>query len=155
MVFNYEIWLKAARDMLETLYQQKAAIEDEISQLQRAIQGFEPLVKNRAKWFGPTSGITHAIRALLKSESGRLFTATDIRDELLQRGVALRQKNPMATIHQILHRLVQSETVKVFTHEPGRNHYKWQTDAPANLSRRAVEPPVLPKGQGPKAKGQL
>lgn len=138
MVFNYEDWLKAARDRLETLYQQKAAIESEISDLQRAIKGFAPLVKNPAKWFGPTSGITQSIRAVLKSDPARAFTATDIRDELLHRGVALRQKNPMATIHQILHRLVQSGTVKVFTLEPGRNHYQWS--------------PALAKGQGPKAK---
>jgi hypothetical protein len=128
MTFDYEGWLKAARGRLETLYKQKEAIESEISKLERAIQGFAPLVKNPSKWFGPETGITDAVRAVLKSDTSRIFTATEIRDQLEMRGVPLRQKNPLATIHQILARLVDSEEAVVSTLEPGRNRYKWVTE---------------------------
>jgi|SRR5579859_1858175 len=134
MTFDYEEWLKAANGRLETLYKQKATIESEISKLERAIQGFAPLVKNPSKWFGPETGITDAVRGVLKSDIHRIFTATEIRNELLMRGVPLKQKNPLATIHQILARLVDNEEAVVNTHEPGRNRYKWiRKDGPGDI----------------------
>src|SRR5437763_12415811 len=123
MTFDYEKLVKEAQGRLETLYKHKTSIESEISKLEKAIQGFMPLVKNPAKWLGPKAGITDAIRGIIKSEPRRVYTATEIRDELLIRGMPLKQKNPMATIHQVLARLVESEVVKVSTHEPGRNRY--------------------------------
>lgn len=126
MTFDYEGWMKAAQGRLEQLYQQKTSIESEISKLEEAIKGFAPLVKNPYKWLGPQTGITDAIRTVLKGDPTRAFTATEIRDELLRQGMALKQKNPMATIHQVLSRLVGNE-VRIYSHEPGRNRYKWKT----------------------------
>jgi hypothetical protein len=135
MTFDYEGWLNAAYRQLETLYKQKAAIEAEISKLEVAMKGFAPLVKNPSKWFGPQTGITDAIRVILKRDPNRIYTATEIRDELLMSGVTLKQKNPMATIHQILARLVESGIATVSAHEPGRNRYKWSGEIPEPQSR--------------------
>jgi hypothetical protein len=129
MTFDYEKLVKTAEGRLETLYEQKASIESEISRLEQAIKGFIPLVKNPAKWLGPKAGVTDAIRAVLKSEPNRIHTATEIRDELLRRGMPLKQKNPMATIHQVLSRLVDGEEVTVSAYEPGRNRYKWKCES--------------------------
>ncbi len=137
MTFNYEGWLKAAQGRLENLYQQKTSIEYEISKLEQAIKGFAPLVKNPSKWFGPQTGITDGVRTVLKSDPNRVFTAIEIRGELAMRGVKLAQKNPMATIHQVLARLVDAGEAAVVTHEPGRNRYKWKDDLtePKKVSR--------------------
>jgi len=126
MTFDYEGWLKAAQGRLENLYEQKAAIESEISKLEKAIQGFMPLVKQPSKWFGPAAGLTDGVREVFKSAPARHFTAIDIRNELVRRGMTLKQKNPMASIHQILSRLVDDGKVEIHTHEPGRNRYRWK-----------------------------
>jgi hypothetical protein len=51
----------------------------------------------------------------------------------------MKQKNPMATIHQVLSRLVESEAVTVSAHEPGRNRYKWGADILNALGASEVE----------------
>ena len=125
MTFDYESWIKAAEERLETLYEQKEQIEEEIGNLEKGIEGFSPLLKRPTRWLGSDTGITEAVTAVLKSEFTRLFTPPEIRDKLLAQGVPLNQKNPLATIHQVLSRLVNREIVKVVTIEPGRNRYQW------------------------------
>jgi hypothetical protein len=136
MTFDYEAWLKQAQDRLEALYQYKVAIESEISRLEAGIKGFAPLVNQPTLWYGPDVGITDAVSAVLQSQPSRTFTATEIRDELLTRGVSLEQQNPMATIHQVLARLVERGAVIVTTHEAARNRYKWVEGWEAKKYRR-------------------
>jgi len=154
MTFDYEAWLKAAQDRLETLYQQKAAIENEISALEHGIRGFAPLVNQPSLWFGPEAGITDAVRAVLKTDPSRVFTATEVRNELVKRGILLKQQNPMATIHQVLARLVSKGAAEIFTQEPGRNRYKWagRSEEPADKARanNARKPPDLSRFPMPK-----
>jgi uncharacterized protein (DUF2461 family) len=122
MTFDYETWIKQARNRLELLYQQREAITNEISCLERGLQGFEPLAK--AAWIGPAAGVTESIRQILSEAPRRFFSPTQIRDELLEKGVRMRQKNPLATIHQVLARLVEKGTVTV-TIRNGVNCYRW------------------------------
>jgi hypothetical protein len=125
MAFDYESWLKTAQDRLETLYQQKTAVESEISLLEAGIKGFAPLVNQPALWRGPDVGITDAVTDILKSQPSRLFSAVEIRDALLARGASLSQQNPLATIYQVLARLSERGAVIITAHEPGKNRYKW------------------------------
>jgi hypothetical protein len=125
MKFDYESWLKTAQDRLEALYHQKSAIETEISALEEGIKGFAPLVNQPALWRGPDVGITDAVSNILKAEPNKLFSAIDVRDELVKRGAGLSQKNPLATIYQVLARLVEKGAVIIMAHEPGKNRYKW------------------------------
>jgi hypothetical protein len=124
MTFDYDEFLKTARERLETLYEQKAKIENEIDVLESTSRAFAPLAKEPGRWLDPGVGITEAITTLLKSSGSRLFTPPLIRDELLKRGVLLEQKNPLATIHQVLARLVGRGKVAVIGHSGG-NHYGW------------------------------
>ncbi|MGO9093916.1 MAG: hypothetical protein ACLQGV_01720 [Bryobacteraceae bacterium] len=110
MTFDYESWIKQAQGRLELLHSQRAAIEDEIANLERGIAGFRPLVKSM--WAGPDAGITASIRNVFKRQPDRIWTPPEIRDELLRIGVNLSQKNPLATIHQILDRLLRSGYIK-------------------------------------------
>jgi len=105
MAFDYTAWLKTAQDRLEFLKAQRAAIDLEISKLEEGIRGFAPLTADMGAWSGPNAGITDAIRQLFRNNPKRLFAHTEIRDELLTRGVHLDQRNPMAAIHQIVRRL--------------------------------------------------
>lgn len=110
MTFNYESWIKEARGRLELLYKQRGAIDDEIANLERGIEGFAPLVKS--VWAGPDAGITVSTRKIFKNAPNRVWSPPAIRDELLARGVKLSQKNPLATIHQILGRLLRAGYIK-------------------------------------------
>jgi hypothetical protein len=152
VTFDYDAWLKTAEDRLETLYEQKASIEAEISALEDGIQGFAPLVNRVSKYHDPDAGITDAVRSVLKGEPNRIFTPTEIRDVLARRGTPLTQRNPMANIHQVLARLVQKGTVRITPYENGRNRYQWveekteSTERPqAATSPRAPRPPSWKK----------
>jgi hypothetical protein len=122
MDFNYDVWIKQAKDRLELLYDQRDAISNEIAALERGIEAFQPLAK--AAWIGPDAGITDAIRKIVSSERHRLFSPLEIRRELVVQGVKLTQKNSMATIHQVLARLVEKGVVKVQISK-GKNLYRW------------------------------
>jgi hypothetical protein len=124
MTFDYESWLAKAQKRLETLYEQKTAIESEISALEKGIKGFAPLVNQPALWHGPDAGITDAVKSVLKSSESRMWSAVSVRDELLENGVSLNQKNPLATIYQVLARLVEQGAAIIYERE-GRNFYKW------------------------------
>lgn len=122
MSFDYDVWIKQAKDRLALLYDQRDAISNEIAALERGIEGFQPLAKSA--WIGPDAGITESIRKVVSSEAHRLFSPIEIRKELLLQGVRLAQKNSMATIHQVLSRLVEKGVVKVQISK-GKNLYRW------------------------------
>lgn len=115
MTFDYESWLKQAQDQLDVLYQQRAAIDEEIAALQRGIEGFSPLVKKASPWSAWNAdvlGITDAVKLVFTAESHRCFSPTSIRDVLVEKEVKLTQQNPLATIHQIISRLLERGFIK-------------------------------------------
>jgi hypothetical protein len=120
--FDYESWINQARERLGLLYEQRDAITNEIAALERGIEGFLPLAKSA--WIGPSAGITESVRKILSTAPSRVFAPTEIRDQLLAQGVKLEQKNSMATIHQVLSRLVKSDLIKVDI-DNGKNRYRW------------------------------
>jgi len=122
MAFDYDSWIKQAKDRLALLYQQREAISEEISSLERGIEGFGPLAKTA--WLGPDAGITESVRQVLSSDPHRLYTPVQIRNSLNLKGVRLTQKNALATIHQVLSRLVAKGVVTVQI-ERGKNYYRW------------------------------
>jgi hypothetical protein len=122
MNFDYDVWIQQAKDRLGLLYDQRDAISNEIAALERGIEGFQPLAK--AAWIGPDAGITESIRKVVSGEPCRCFSPVEIRNELLVQGVKLTQKNSMATIHQVLSRLVEKGIVKVQISK-GKNLYRW------------------------------
>jgi hypothetical protein len=122
MTFNYESWIKQAKDRLALLYEQREAISNEISALERGVESFLPLAKGA--WLGPSTGITESVRRVLSGKPSRVFSPVEIRGELLTQGVSLTQKNSMATIHQVLSRLAEKGLVKIQI-DKGKNRYRW------------------------------
>jgi len=112
MTFNYDSWIKEAQGRLELLYKQRSAIDDEIANLERGIAGFAPLVKS--VWAGPDAGITDSIRSIFKREPHTIWYPRALRDELLMMGVKLSQKNPLATIHQVISRMLTHGEIKPY-----------------------------------------
>ncbi|SRR5216683_2132338 len=147
MAFDYEGWLKTAQDRLESLHQQKAAIESEISLLEDGIKGFAPLLNQPTLWYGPEAGITDAVRAVLRAQPAKVFSPTAVRDELQARGVSLTQQNPMAAIHQTLARLVDKGAAKVVENERGPDHYQWAGDVRTETKRRTTVAQHIAEGR--------
>jgi hypothetical protein len=145
MTFDYESWLAKAQARLETLYQQKSAIESEIYKLEKGIKGFAPLVNQPALWHGPDLGITDAVKAVFKKEESRLYSAVEIRNQLLEAGVALTQKNPLSTIYQVLSRLAEQGAILPYDKE-GRTLYKWVVGWEAKKYLREEPKPVQKLG---------
>jgi hypothetical protein len=115
---DYHGWLKVAKDRIEVLKAQRTALDAELAALEQSVRAFENLVDG--KWTRIDSGLTDAIRGILSNHKGEPLSALRIRDELLNRGLPLDQKNPMAAIHQILARLVKRGVAKAIPGTDGR-----------------------------------
>jgi len=144
--FSYELWIRQAQERLALLYQQQQAINHEIAQLENALPGLVPLT---GQWSGPDGGLTESIRQVLRREPDRVFAPTEIRDELVKRGLVLQQQNPMAAIHQTLARLLTNREAKAPIVD-GRTRYQYQqsefgvgmTTLGANDDRKSSQKPT-------------
>jgi hypothetical protein len=139
MSLDYRAWIRAAKERLSTLENQRRAIDDEMAALEKSIRAFEPLV-NVAPLDSPEQGYLHpayipasnlgwltggvetrsdvgltdAIRGVLMA-ADRPLEPTEVRDLIVRNGFSLSgRSNAMANIHQVLRRLVsQSEVQEV------------------------------------------
>lgn len=111
MAFDYQSWIGQAKARLVQLEQQRTAIDTEISKLKRILGEVTPLTEESTAWEGPDAGITESMRQIFRTDA-RLWGATAIRDELINRGIAMNQQNPMATIHQVLARLEKEGLIR-------------------------------------------
>jgi hypothetical protein len=123
MKFDYAGFLKKANARMEKLLEQKAEIDKEIGALELAILGFAPMANQPIPWRNPHVGLTETIVAIFKSSPNRIYAPPVVRDELLRRKVPLKQKNPLATIHQILARLADRKVIRPITGPNGRTGY--------------------------------
>ena len=119
--FDLEAWLQQGKDRLEQLYNERERIDREIALLKGALADLQPL--SRGTGSGANPGLIKSMRLLFRSETNRLFSPTEIRDELLKQGLSLRQRNPMAAIHQTLARLLTNKEVRVHVTD-GRTLYQ-------------------------------
>jgi hypothetical protein len=143
MSFDYLSWIKQAQDRLELLRIHRAAIEKEITRLEKGIEGLLPLAKST--WSGPEVGLTDAIRQVLRRENPRVFTPIEVRNALLVSGVNLGQNNPMASVHQILSRLAAYGEAEIILVN-GKQGYRWKRDPLKPSPRGRLTPPPPPSG---------
>jgi hypothetical protein len=90
-------------------------------------------------------GITAAIEHVLISIPDQWLTPTSVRNGLVERGFELTGDNPMASIHQVLKRLVARGNWFVSGEIDGQTMYKYD---PARY-------PYMPAGLGPYGSGSL
>jgi division protein CdvB (Snf7/Vps24/ESCRT-III family) len=87
-------------------------------------------------------GITELARVLLK-EMSLPMTASDLKEKMEARKLDLsRYSNPLAVIHTVLKRLVQSGEVKVVPQGRGKKAYQWVSTTDKLLSelRQSSQP---------------
>jgi hypothetical protein len=83
------------------------------------------------EYIDPRLGVTEAVRKVLQ-DAGTFMTPTDIRDGVLRVSNAIHgHKNPMATIHTVLRRLIESDEVGMFVDQDEKTTYAWIGDEKA------------------------
>jgi hypothetical protein len=78
-------------------------------------------------------GITDAVRAALRTNANRKLTATQVRDVMVSQGFDLgkdKYKNAMATIHEVLRRLIDAKQVTPSTQDNERS-FQWIEKSPS------------------------
>jgi hypothetical protein len=127
MKFDYEGWLKTAKERLEELYQQREDVDREITALQRGIEGFSPLVKREVPWRQESVGMTEAVTKVFAENPSQLMTPVQVRDVMRATGIELKQENPLANIHQTIARLIARGFVRPYMMD-GRTFYRYDPE---------------------------
>jgi predicted membrane GTPase involved in stress response len=92
-------------------------------------------------------GITELARVILK-EMSLPMTASDLKEKMEARKLDVsRYSNPLAVIHTVLKRLVQSGEVKVVPQKQGKKAYQWVSTTDKLLSelRQSSQPTAQPR----------
>ena len=135
---------ESAKDEMGMLIQQRFQLDRKIMALEQTIQGLDALCKGEAdeaiqdRSLAPVResdyakevralGLTEAIRKILR-DHGLPLTTKSIRLRLqMYNYEKLPEINPMAAIHGVLRRLVESEEVKTTENDKGKPAYQWKT----------------------------
>lgn len=124
---------EAVANMLESL-------DERLHKLRQGVLGlcsisecdFEAIKEKHPKLFpdfiDPTLGLSDSIREVLKSR-GDMMSPTEIRDGVVRISTAVSgHKNPLASIHTTLKRLVDADEVVMGIDEGGKTTYGWVGD---------------------------
>jgi hypothetical protein len=128
---EYKKAFEQARADLESLVEEREAIDKKIAQVKQALVALAPMVEEKQSSLidliqqqAATLGITDAIREVLRSAKTPL-TPIEVRDRLVSMKPDVKtQANLMASIHSVLKRLIPDEAT-VFTSKQGDVVYKW------------------------------
>jgi len=142
---NYRRALFQANQELAHCLEQRQTIDRRVARLQAVINHLEDLFAERDRKHLETRvervikaslklGITESARVLLK-ESMLPMTAGELKENMEARKIDVsRYANPLAVIHTVLKRLVQSGDVKVVPGKRGKKAYQWVSTTDKLLS---------------------
>ncbi|WP_128914917.1 hypothetical protein [Granulicella sibirica] len=89
-------------------------------------------------------GFTDTIRSVLREAGMKGLQATEVRDELVRRGLPLQERvNPLASIHSVLRRLVAGGEARKAVDDKDDSVYQWifrMTPPPATDKEVALSP---------------
>jgi hypothetical protein len=157
---NYHRTLFEAKQDLARCLVKRQKIDHKVARLQAVIsdlenlcaeldqKGFEKRVDRVIK-AGLTVGITESVRVILK-EKFFPMTASELKKSIEARKHNLSTySNPLAVIHTVLKRLVQSGEVRMVPQAKGKNAYQWVSPTDRLLSElQTNKPPALQKRGG-------
>ena len=136
MTYDFSEALTAARGELDHMRLFREWVDVEIAKLEQVVASLSAITGQQAEAM-QVSGITNAIRAVLKTSAAPL-TPVQVRDKLKDAGYEFveRHSNLLANVHVVLKRLEQSGEAKVVDASDGKR-YAW--------SRHVVSPPISPE----------
>jgi hypothetical protein len=148
--------LRDIEEKLKNRFAQRDALDREICDLQEAKRLLSPYFDApvttaiETSFNPPDMGITDAVREAVRLSGSRMLTAIQIRDIVASRGFDLsKYNNAMATVHQIIKRLVDSEEIEGPLPRGNEKVFRWrgEREAPAIANK-----PV--SNDGPPLEGQ-
>lgn len=143
MVESYKKSLNAAAKELTRVFEQEEELESRLLELKERKRVLSVTVESLAELcnidaekeyphlfpenIGSDVGFTDAIRSVLKAFDSSYTSPVSVRDALEKKGFDLsKYKNPLASIHTILKRLVRSGEADTITQDStGRVLYTW------------------------------
>ncbi len=156
---NYRRALFEAEQDLAHCLVERQKIDHKVARLQGVISHLQNLCADldqkhfqkrvdRVVKAGLKVGVTDLARVILK-ETFFPMTASDLKKSMEARKLDLsRYSNPLAVIHTVLKRLVQSGEVKVVLQKAGRKSYQWVSTTDKLLSelRQTSQPAAQERG---------
>jgi hypothetical protein len=154
---NYKKALADAQDELENLTIQRERIDKRITQLQETVVSLSRLIQDETgdetegfEWgaslrdmFGLGSGLTDAVRSVLKAEAD-FMTPVNVRDKLLALGYNFGDaKNILPSLHTILKRLEDKDEVRAGVTPSGKTAYIWKQSSLARAVFPDIQDPML------------
>lgn len=152
---NYQRILYDAKQKLAQLLVERQERDKEIARMHSVVTNLQNLCADqdqREFWGGAERvvkahlkvGITEAVRVILQ-ENFFPITAVDLKKQIEARKLDInRYANPLAVIHTVLKRLIQSGDVKVVASIKGLKAYQWisSTDKALSELQKSSEPAV-------------
>lgn len=159
-ITNYRRALLEANQDLAHCLEERQKIDHKVARLQAVISDLQTLCAeldqkhfekrvDRVVKAHLKVGVTELARVILK-ETFFAMTASDLKKSMEARKLDLsRYSNPLAVIHTVLTRLVQSGEVKVVPQTKGKKSYQWVSTTDKLLSElRQVGQPAAQQGGG-------
>ncbi len=129
--------LKRQRDAFAAVFDAKiAAVEQTIKMLEPV---YSPTMPPPTPLLDESVGITEAIETALRKYPGKLLAPTAVRDALIEMKFKITGENPMASVHQVLKRLIaRSNTPYVSESVDGQTVYKFDPAKEPIKTRRGL-----------------
>lgn len=131
-----------------------ASLDDEIHKLRQGIFGLLALIESESEYdhirrdypqlfeqvVDPRLGLTEAIRQMMKTDV-KFYSPTEVRDAVVRRTTALdSHKNPLASVHTTLKRLVDADEVITAIDNDGKTTYGYIGDEKSRKKLAAFLP---------------
>ena len=139
--------VKAAHEELRQLLRQRSELMKRIGTLKQTIVGLANLFGDEilsddlmellhSKVVGRQAGFTKVCRMVLM-EANKPLVVREVCGQIKQRlpAVLLRHKNPVASVSNVLSRLVQYGDAQTMVQENGQRAWQWTSDASPRVQR--------------------
>jgi hypothetical protein len=124
---DYASALAKAKAEITELRTERARLDTRIAGLEHTVRALGALLNEPAAM--PRLGLTAGIKAALKDVEGSGLYPTTVRTRLLEAGVVLPARNPMASVHAVLKRLAADGYAEAQVID-GKRAYFWVADRP-------------------------
>jgi len=144
--------LESARLEMEALKRQRdavlAAFDARLAAVEQTIKILDPVYSPVPDISVPvlddSVGITEAIERALRKYPGKLLPPTSVRNALFEMGFKVAGNNPMASVHQVLKRLVaRGGSPYVYEQIDGQTQYKFDPSREAAKARSITDVPEI------------
>jgi hypothetical protein len=129
--------LKRQRDAVAAVFDAKIAVVEQTVKLLEPV--YAPMSNLTVPLLDDSVGITEAIETALRKYAGKPLAPTAVRDVLSEMKFKINGDNPMASVHQVLKRLIaRSSSPYISEQVDGQTMYKFDPAKESVKTRRTI-----------------